>query len=176
MTKQSGDYSNQGNNRDNLRIPYKRLDIDVDRYFNSQPKDFTDGMREFVRDLDQKQYKNWIEVETWIKRNMPQSEYLFCFPGAVANGQSVPTTVNKDFGLVYISAVLRVAGSSKTVINIQKNTTNVQTITINSSVNIATIALQQPIIFSKDTDILNAQITTSGTGATDLTVHCRMAA
>lgn len=176
MTKQSGNFPNRGSNIDALRIPYKRLDIDIDRYFDQQPDDFNNGMRDFIRDLDQKLYRNWVELEAWLKRNNPQSEYLLCFPGAVANGQSVATTVNKNFGLVYIVGVLRVAGSSNTVVAIQKNGTSLGNLTISSGNNIGTMTLTQPTQFLKDTDRINCQVTTSGTGATDLTVHCRMAA
>lgn len=98
-------------------------------------------------------------------------EILFSYAGALAATTSPPVRVWRGGNLTVLAVTLGTAGSTSTVLTIEKNGTSVGTVTIPSS----TTVYNGPVAarFSADGDVLTLTVTTVGTGAADMTATAR---
>lgn len=98
-------------------------------------------------------------------------EIVFSYSGALAVSES-PTWTRREAGrLVEVHARLRGAGSTDTVVEVQKNAVTFLTVTIPAGQLWAQRMCAE--FFSADSDVLHDVLTTPGTGAEDLTVAHR---
>lgn len=98
--------------------------------------------------------------------------YIFSYAGALASATTSPPIRIKTGGTMVILAVtLGTAGSTNTVLDILKNGVSAATVTITGGTTVHNETVS--IAYAADTDLLAIKVTTTGTGAADMTAEAR---
>lgn len=98
-------------------------------------------------------------------------ETLFSYAGALVASTSPPVRLRHGGTLTVLVVTLGTAGSTDSVLTVQKNGATVATVTVPSSS--TTHTGQVGAYFSADTDKLILTITTAGTDAANMTAEAR---
>lgn len=98
-------------------------------------------------------------------------EIIFSYAGTLAASTSPPVRVWRGGNLAVVAVTLGTAGSTSTVLDVQRNGTTIGTITVPSSTTIYNGTVSGR--FVADSDTLALAITTAGTGAADMTATAR---
>lgn len=98
-------------------------------------------------------------------------EIIFSYAGTLASGTSPPARVWRGGNLAVVAVTFATAGSTSTVLTVNKNGTAVGTVTVPAS----TTVYNGDVIarFVADVDVLTLTVTTAGTGAADMTATAR---
>jgi hypothetical protein len=128
-------------------------------------------------DLRRMEMENWKRVEHWanhFRRNCSSGttdpEINFSHPGTLNTSLSTPYRWRQDVTLVRIDALLTTAGSDDTVVRVYNNGSIVVTITLGASVTATSSTTLSNASFTAFSNLLSAEIITTGTNAAGLTV------
>lgn len=99
------------------------------------------------------------------------SSIIFSLPGAFSVSTSPPIRIWKGGSLKVLAVTLGTAGSTSTVLDVQRNGSTVATVTVPAS----TTSYNGDVSarFDADSDTLTIAVTTVGTGAADMTAEAR---
>lgn len=98
-------------------------------------------------------------------------EIVFSYAGTLAATTSPPARVWRGGNLTVLAITFGTAGSTATVIDVQRNGTTVATVTVPSSTTIYNAEVFARYV--ADVDTLSLEVVTAGTGAADMTAVAR---
>ena len=98
-------------------------------------------------------------------------EIIFSYTGTVAASTSPPVRVWRGGNLSVVAVTFATAGSTSTVLTVNKNGTAVGTVTVPASTTLYNGDVSARFI--ADVDVLTLTVTTAGTGAADMTATAR---
>lgn len=136
-----------------------------------QMKLLVDELQKAFDQMAEENRQNWLEIERYLSDLMNKFDFR---PEVTASYFGTPTVATSppyrwryDVYVGEATASLGTAGSTNTTIDVKKNGTTLQTITLGNGVSTASVAINTA--FTADTDVLTFAITAVGTGAQNLT-------